>query len=153
MSADPNDSEPLTPGHFLYGSAPAALPEPPVVPKSPGNVNSIQLAYKMKFAAQELWNRFRREYFHLLQPRTKWLVKTHQFVPGSVVLIHEDHVDPLKWPVGRIIEANPDKKGIVRVVKVRTATGEYERSVNKVAVLPNEEWSDELTRSQRGGVC
>ena len=40
---------------------------------------------------------------------------------------------PTKWFLGRIIELHPGNDGIVRVVTVRMAAGDYKRPVVKVA--------------------
>lgn len=137
LSNDPNDLEPLTPGHFLYGGPAAALPELPFSAKEV-ELKSVHVARRMICASRQLWNRFYNEYLSLLQPRTKWFSKKAKILPDSLVLLKEDGCSPLKWPLGRIVETFPGKDGVVRVVKVKTAKGEYTRGINCVALLPDD---------------
>jgi hypothetical protein len=48
-----------------------------------------------------------------------------------------------KWTVGRVIEVFPGKDDKVRNVKVRTASGEYARPVQKIAVIHPAEGDEE----------
>lgn len=151
LSADANDLSPFTPAHFLYGRPPTAFPEPPSMFENVININKVNVAQRMQYVNRQLWQRFQKEYLTLLQPRSKWLFKTDNVQPGTLVLVKQDNVNPLHWPLGRIIETYPDSDGLVRIVKLRTSSGEFERATNGIAVLPmDDEW---LLEPQRRGVC
>lgn len=62
--------------------------------------------------------------------------KYSKFAQGMLVLLKEDNVPPLKWPLARIVRTIPGKDLRVRVVEVRTQTGNFLRSVTKIAALP-----------------
>ncbi|XP_054723403.1 uncharacterized protein LOC129233400 [Uloborus diversus] len=57
---------------------------------------------------------------------------------GSLVLIKEDNLPCCKWLIGRTIQLHKGSDDKVRVVKIRTTTGELKRSVTKIALLPIE---------------
>ncbi|KAH1017153.1 hypothetical protein HUJ05_007858 [Dendroctonus ponderosae] len=53
---------------------------------------------------QSFWNRWNLEYFHSLQERSKWkFKKNNPSLLGSLVLLKEEAVQPLHWPMARII--------------------------------------------------
>lgn len=133
MSSDPNDLQPLTPGHFLFCAPPATLVDAPI---DLDNVNHVKLTHRLKFLSQRLWERFYREYLAILQTRSKWYVKSRNVKVGDLVLIKRDNTEPLKWPMGRVVEVKPDAEGDVRAIKVRTKDGEYDRGITQVAFLP-----------------
>uniref|UniRef100_A0A336KES2 CSON007524 protein n=1 Tax=Culicoides sonorensis TaxID=179676 RepID=A0A336KES2_CULSO len=137
LSSDPNDLEPLTPGHFIYGCPPASLPEHPSLAllkaQSPMSVSQAQ---RMACANLQVWQRFYKEYLSSLIPRTKWLTKSNQLHIGSVVLVMEDNIPPLKWLLGRIVELQKSSDGLVRVVKIKCPKGIITRGINCVAPLP-----------------
>ena len=54
------------------------------------------------------------------------------------MVLREDNVTPMKWPLARVIETHAGKDGLVRVVTVKTATGTYRRPVVKVTLLLTE---------------
>lgn len=53
-----------------------------------------------------------------------------------MVLLKENHLPSNKWSLGRIVQVHPGHDNIVRVVTVKTSTGEIKRSVTKLCPLP-----------------
>ena len=45
------------------------------------------------------------------------------FQVGDVIILQDDNLIPLKWPLGRIVEVHPGSDGLVRVVQVKTSAG------------------------------
>jgi len=84
---------------------------------------------------KHFWKRWSSEYLSLLQERSKWRVKTSNVKVGSIVLLKEDNVPPLRWQLGCIQEVIPGGDGVIRVAMVRTASL-IKRAVAKLAVLP-----------------
>lgn len=55
-----------------------------------------------------------------------------------MVLLKEDNIPPLSWPLGRIQEVHPGKDDIIRIATVRTNKGTYKRSLTRLCLLPFE---------------
>jgi hypothetical protein len=135
MSPDPTDFSVLTPAHFLIG-------EPMTAPLEPNleelKINRLSRWQRIEQLRQQFWRRWIREYIPQLQLRPKGQRITNDNVqPGDMVLIKEDNVVPLHWPLGRVVQVHPGHDGVVRVVSVKTAKGAVvSRSVKKLCVLP-----------------
>ncbi|XP_065085126.1 uncharacterized protein LOC135707260 [Ochlerotatus camptorhynchus] len=133
MSDDPNDLEPLTPAHFLVGSSLQALPDPEFTTIPPNRLNHYQL---MQQKLQHFWIRWRREYLSQLQARTKRWKPAVLVEVGKLVVIKDDNLPPMRWKMGRIVAIHPGEDNVVRVVTLKTATGELKRPVEKNCMLP-----------------
>lgn len=141
QSEDPNDLEPLTPGHFIYGGSPSLLP----VMLDESKRELVIIHQNIQNKLNQYWRRWSTEYFHLLQSRGKWHKKVNSIKVGTMVLLREDNVPPLWWPIGRITATFPDETGNIRVVMVKTGKGEYRRGITNVAPIPNQSVDDKPT--------
>ena len=54
---------------------------------------------------------------------------------GEVVLVGSDNANNLTWPMARVLELISGTDGVVRVVRFKTASGEYLRPVQKLNPL------------------
>lgn len=54
---------------------------------------------------------------------------------NDVVLIENDNVKRINWPIGRVMELMPGKDGHVRLVRVKTEHGELLRPVRRLFLL------------------
>jgi len=134
LSSDPNDLAVLTPGHFLIGDSLTAVPEPQLATVPISHLNRWR---RVTQASQQLWTRFQKEYVSQLQQRKKWAVGTGPRVKiGSIVMIKEDDIPPLQWKLGKVVGVRPGMDGVVRVVELQTAKGQFNRSVRKICPLP-----------------
>ena len=130
LSDDPNDLEPLTPNHILLTKGNPVLP--------PGLFEKRDLYIKrrwrqIQYLADLFWKRWTQEYIPLLQERQKWNEEKRNFVPGDVVV---DSTAPRgSWLLGKILQTFPDKKGLVRSVRLQTKTSVLERPVTKICLL------------------
>lgn len=87
--------------------------------------------------SQHSWTRWRKEYLHILQQRTKWQRSDYStLMVGSVLLIQDDNAPSMHWPLGRIVELHPGKDNIIRAVSVKTKNGVYKRAATRVCVVP-----------------
>ncbi|XP_035914695.1 uncharacterized protein LOC118513244 isoform X1 [Anopheles stephensi] len=137
LSNHPTDPEVLTPGHFLTGSHLQHVVEVDLKDVPENRVNHWRLVQKR---LQHFWERWRLEYMQQLNGKHKWDCIATKIVPGTVVLLREDNVAPMKWPLAIITEVYPGSDGIVRVVKVRTAQGnEIKRPTVRICIIPNQE--------------
>lgn len=134
VSDDPNDLTPLTPAHFLIGESLMSIPEPNLV-----NVNERLLSrfQRLQQITQHFWNRWTKEYISSLQIRTKWKEHHEQLLNiGSLVLIKENYLPPLKWRLGRVMQIHKGSDHIIRSVTLKTSSGEMKRPVVKICTLP-----------------
>ncbi|XP_062704134.1 uncharacterized protein LOC134286524 [Aedes albopictus] len=106
LSEDPSDLDPLTPGHFLVGSALKAVPDVNVLSVPYNRLTQWQQIQK---AFQDIWNRWHLEYLATLQPRAKWCNPPVKIDRNRLVIIKDENLPPLQWPTGRIHELHPGK--------------------------------------------
>ncbi|UYV63163.1 hypothetical protein LAZ67_2003324 [Cordylochernes scorpioides] len=71
----------------------------------------------IKRVREDLRERFRIEYFGFLRQETRRLKTTIPFKVGDMVLIGQESLKRLHWPLARIIQLYPGKDGLVRVAK------------------------------------
>jgi hypothetical protein len=130
-SDDPNDLCVLTPAYFLIGRSLNERPQLDVNAIPVNRLNRWQITQRI---SQDFWKRFNVEYLHQLQQRGKWFNKVSSVKVGSLVLIKEDNLPPLKWLSGRETIVNPGLDDVVRVVTVLTKNGEYKRIIYKICL-------------------
>jgi len=132
VSDDINDFEVLTPNHFLLGYESYNL--------APGKFNDDEINLRKKWrkiqaVTNMFWRRWVNEYLPLLNIRKKWYRVTRNFNKGDIVIIQTNNSPRSFWPMARVIETYPGIDGVVRTVKVKTATNELVRSVAKLCLL------------------
>nr|CAI5840486.1 unnamed protein product [Callosobruchus analis] len=137
MSTDPSEFEALTPGHFLVGHELLSVPEYELTDEPINRLSRWQLVQQA--SQQRFWNLWRQNYLHTLQQKQRSLSKCRDLKQDELVLIHSN-APPLHWHLGRVTKVYPGPDGSVRVVKVRTRSGEFTRPVVKLSPLPV--WSD-----------
>ncbi|XP_054715530.1 uncharacterized protein LOC129225009 [Uloborus diversus] len=133
LSSDPNDLDPLTPGHFLIGAPLLAMPESYQAENSLSYTSRFKLIQALR---EGFWRRWSAEYLTQLQQRSKWKSSNPNIKTGQLVLLKEDLKHPMKWSLGRVMETFPGDDGAVRVVQVKTTSGTFKRPITKIAPLP-----------------
>lgn len=133
LSDDPNDLEALTPSHFLLGRLGKVIPEPSYNEEKVGRLSRWQHVQLMR---EHLWRRWSTDYLHNLQSRQKWKDGVVDVKIGSLILMRDENLPPQQWRLGRIIATKPGKDGIVRVVSIKTASGEFVRALTKICIFP-----------------
>lgn len=133
MSTDPNDLTPLTPAHFLIGRS---LTAPACDDLTSRETSRLPRYDRIEQMRQHFWQRWTKEYVTELQQRTKWKSHKDDITLGSLVLLKDDNLPPLKWKMGRILRVFPGRDGISRVAEIRTATGTTQRCFAKICPLP-----------------
>ena len=132
LPCDGDTIEPLTPGHFLIGRPLEALPDPPM---SYCSMSLLKHWYLCQGLVRHFWKRWTTEYMDIIRQFMKWHHPSRNLQVGDVVILHEDNLIPMKWPLGRNVKIYTGKDGIVRVVDVKTAHGVYKRPITKIALL------------------
>ncbi|EZA49242.1 hypothetical protein X777_12482 [Ooceraea biroi] len=134
VSQNPEDLMALTPSHFLIGDSLYSVPEPDFTTTPTNRLSVWQHVQKIK---RDFWNRWHKEYLNELNQRSKWKSQENNIQIG-LVLVKEDNMPPLRWPLGRIVELHPGSDNVIRVVTIKTVTGLYKRNVRALALLPIE---------------
>ncbi len=132
-SDDPNDLEALTPNHLLLSRSGSRFP-PGVFTSN--DTYSRRRWRQIQHLANVFWRRWVKEYLPSLQQRQKWSNPARNFAINDIVLIVDDKVPRLSWPLGRIInvrQSQHDKR--VRSVTVKTEHSVLDRPIDKLVLL------------------
>lgn len=136
ISNHPSDNlDYLSPGHFLVGQPLLARPE---------EASSSLFSWNSRWEVlsrllQHFWRRWYHEYLHTLTPRSKWYTPCENLKEGQLVILHEREVPVQEWILARVIETLPGPDGVVRVVRLKTASSTLTRPVHKIVPLPGGE--------------
>lgn len=133
LTDDLESLDALTPQHFLTGHALLPLPELDYSLSREGLLTRWELLKKLY---QEVCLRYKEEYLSRLQQRPKWCTPNPNLHVGQLVLVAEDGVNSLSWPLARITDTHPGSDGHVRVVTVKSRDGSKKRPITKVYPLP-----------------
>lgn len=136
ITANPEDFETLTPSHFLIGAPLNSFPEPSWIGR---NFNRLELWQQRQQLVGQLWEKFRKDYLQQLQTRNKWNFENPNLHEGQMVLVAEDNTPPGVWKIGRVVAVIPSRDGKIRVARILTNGGEFERPIVKLALLPFED--------------
>ena len=152
------NSRPLTVDNLSDPRSPSPLKRKPVLPL-PGvfqreDLYSRKRWRRVQHLSCEFWTRWKKEFLHSLQERSKWTRPRRNMQVGDVVIVKDDNKVRNRWSLARVIETYPNKAdGLVRSVKVAigdpelSSTGKrvnppsvLERPIQKlVLLLPREE--------------
>ncbi len=105
VSADPRDDSPITPSHLPTSKSSVLLPSPSNFQRP--DVYMRKRCRRVQYLANLFWSRWKREYT----------------------------VARCEWPMGRVIQTDPDSKGFVRSVTVAICISTFRRPVTCVVVL------------------
>ena len=140
MSANDTDYTALTPAMLITGKHHDHLPiDAQQLPSRPPPMNDYpQKTWKFmtKLTAQ-WWSRWVAEYLPTLQTRSKWRSETPGIWQiGDLVLVAEDNLPPMHWPLARITALHTGNDGHIRAVRIKSPQGEYTRPIVKIRRLP-----------------
>jgi hypothetical protein len=123
--------QPLTPAHFLIGRSISCKP---TVDPADSELDADGLVQRLECrtrAMEQFWNCWSKEYLRSLPPY-KGPGTEDGLQEGSVVLISDEGSTRLQWPLGIVQEVYPGRDDRVRVVKVKTAKGEFIRPIQRL---------------------
>lgn len=136
LSSDPNDYQPLTPGHFLIGRPLTQIPDGEYIEQP---ANRIKHFHYLQQVMNHFWSRWSREYINNLQTRQKWKQNNQTLLQiGRLVLLKDENLPPMRWKLGRLEELHRGNDDVVRVATVKTENGVVTRAVSKLCLLPIE---------------
>ena len=131
VSNDVSDLEALTPNHLLLLQPGEHLPCG-VFDK---NDNCARRRWRqIQYLSDIFWKRWIKEYLPLMQERQKWVSAQRNVSVGDIVFVVDSGIRK-SYTLGRVLEVFPDKKGLVRIVKVKTKTTTLKRPVDKLCVI------------------
>ena len=131
VSSDAADLQPLTPNHLLL-LQPGNTPPPGVFTDKD---NFARRRWRqIQHLTNVFWRRWSKEYLTSLQERQKWIKPQRNIKMGDIVLV-SDNSPRNQWRMGRVIDVFPDKKGLVRIAKVKMGTSILERPITKLCVI------------------
>ena len=134
LSTDPNHLSVLTPGHFLIGDSLMSLRERNLRVISSNRFSKWQHIQQLK---QHFLNRWHKKYLNELITRNKWTKDGHSIQEGKIVILREDNVPSVQWPLGRVIKVHPGASdGVIRTATVQRATSILDRVVKRLVLLP-----------------
>lgn len=141
LTADPDDLDVLTPGHFLIGDALLAPPE------NPSKAMSLSTQYiALQQMIHQFWVKWSGDWLSHLQARPKWHTERENLQTNDLVIIKDDRLPPNEWILGRITELHPGADELIRVATIRTKNGSYKRSISKLCRLPISTYTEEITQ-------
>ncbi|UYV72361.1 hypothetical protein LAZ67_9002779, partial [Cordylochernes scorpioides] len=144
LTEESEDLAPLTPSLFLHEVREVGVPDLDLI----DNQTLSRKYHYIKRVREDLRERFRIEYFGFLRQETRRLKTTIPFKVGDMVLIGQESLKRLHWPLARIIQLYPGKDGLVRVAKVKTSSGDKIRPIQKLynlEITPEIRCRDPLT--------
>ena len=120
VTDSPDDFKGITPNDFLmfHGSIDIARTKESIA--------------KNNRRLQQVWTSWTNAYLKQLPSGVPHFKEKCSLKIGSIVLIHEDHIPRLQWPLGRVIELLPGADNKIRTVKLQTASGVRIRSVQRL---------------------
>jgi hypothetical protein len=128
-SNDPDDLRPLTPAHFLAGSA---LKDVTPIPFNTSLAKRYNLVHK---TLDSVWSRYQKEILPQMRIVNKWLSKRDFLAVGDVVIVMDDP-DRGSFPLGRVVEVHPSPlDNVVRSVSVAVGANVWRRHANALLLL------------------
>ena len=133
MSSDPNDLSAITPGHFLIGEPLTSIPDPH---KSDDKLTIAQRWELVSRLKHDFWKRWSHEYLSELQYRRKWKTESDNLKENDMVIVKDENLPVMQWPIGRVNKICRGSDGHVRVADIKTSKGIFRRSIRQLAPLP-----------------
>ncbi|CAG7725842.1 unnamed protein product, partial [Allacma fusca] len=131
VSEDVEDLVVLSPSLFIQEIHTVGVPDLDNLDSAAFNK---RLQYRQKLR-DEFRKRFRTEYLGMLQQGKPKGLHYQGIRVGDIVLVGNETFKRLDWLIAIIKEVYPGKQGVVRVVKVKTATGDLIRPIQRLYPL------------------
>ena len=117
----PDVANPLTPSHFLIGRVAGFQPQvsDQFLDISDKDLSEREIVRKRQL--NQFWKMWSDDYLRNLPPIVKGFKANCNLKKGSLVLVRENNVPRMKWPMDIITDLFPGKDNIVRCVNAQTA--------------------------------
>nr|XP_029709507.1 uncharacterized protein LOC115255519 [Aedes albopictus] len=110
-----------------------ALPDPDFQHTPMSALDHLQ---KLQQHVQKFWSHWRTEYLQEMMKDTKLAARNDEIQPGRMVIIVDEALPTIRWPLARITELHPGKDNLSRVVSLRTEKGVITRPITRICLLP-----------------
>ncbi|XP_020916654.1 uncharacterized protein LOC110254043 [Exaiptasia diaphana] len=124
------ESPPITPNDILLG--------PHVTPPQPSpedRVNPRDLTRSTQQRIAEFWTSWMKYFAPTLLPRNKWYRTREILQTGDLVLEIDKKHRRTQWKMAVVVATNPGVDGLVRKVKIKTQSGQYDRPIHKLCLI------------------
>ncbi|XP_068201644.1 uncharacterized protein [Palaemon carinicauda] len=145
---EPHIANSLTPSHFLIGRSAGFQLELAYDPSS--SISSKDLCVREAVRLGQLdkfWRIWQYEYLRNLPCMVKGFKPNCNLKEGSVVLVKDERVSRLMWPLGVITNLYPGKDRVVRSDEVKTKRGSISRPVQNLYNLELTDLKGEMGRN------
>ena len=96
---DDDGIEALTLGHFLIGQPLESIPDSAISYRSLSLLKCWDLCQSI---VRHFWKRWSNEYIKSLKRSNKWLLPSRNIHVDDIVVLHDDNLIPIKWPLTRV---------------------------------------------------
>ena len=137
LKDEPDELQPICPGHFLIGRPPAMAPEKAYKEEAMKNEDILYMAKRKRSQTKRFWIDFQRDYLAELQVRQKWKdVTNFDALIGAVVFIRNDLAPKLEWSRGIVTEVTPGRDSQIRSCEVKLPNGKkIRRAVQSLSLI------------------
>ncbi|XP_055916401.1 uncharacterized protein LOC129949150 [Eupeodes corollae] len=136
-----DDLNALTPAHFLVGESLHAVPQG----ETETNITHKDRWKRVQALSEVFWRRWNSEYLSRLQQRPKWTKIQEKPKIGDLVLLKDERLPPTHWNMARIEQTHSGSDGLVRVVTLRTKSGQFKRPITKICLLPSNKTTEQTS--------
>ena len=136
------DSEDIiTPNHLLTLKSKAVQPPPGVF--LPPDVYSRKRWRRVQCLSEQFWRTWQKEYCHLLTKRQKWIKTDRNSQVGDIVLLCDEDLPRISWPLAKVVKVYPSSDGLVRKVQIMLTRGNrrsyLDRPIHKLILITSPE--------------
>ncbi|GFQ75488.1 integrase catalytic domain-containing protein [Trichonephila clavata] len=128
---DPKELKPLTPAHFIQDIKERETFDLDLI-DSQHMLKRVRYLHTLR---SNLRKRFYKEYLGELVRSPKVASRRKIISPGEIVIVESKNPNRMNWPLAQVIELFPGKDGVERVAKLRLASGEIIRPLQRIYPL------------------
>ncbi|XP_062710698.1 uncharacterized protein LOC109430659 [Aedes albopictus] len=132
LPLDSEESEALTPNHFLLGTSSGAKQSSVGIEESQKRLHDTWGAIQSQL--DKFWQRFLVEYLPVIRRQPKWFNETRPLQVGDLVLV-ADGARRCEWIRGKVTQIFEGADGRIRQALVQTRQGSFRRPTTRLAVL------------------
>lgn len=130
------NQRPICPNDFLMvKDLSPCKEEAPMIQGNYGRSPLVEMYNHKQKLLQKFWEIWASNYIRNLPKVVPHQTERNTIKKGSIVLVEEDGITRLQWPMGRVVEVYPGKDKRVRSVRIKTSKGEIVRPVNRLCHL------------------